>query len=91
MDKVGYTSVTTCAGHAKLFHPRNIHLGQTTIGQEWQPLIFTVYFSAAGPKSKTIYRYESRPCSDCLKRNSPVSIGYLQPRPKQPFLLLGPA
>ena len=23
------------------------------IGQEWQPLIFTVYFSAAGPKSKT--------------------------------------
>lgn len=29
-DKVCYTSVTTCAGHAKLFHPRNIHLGHTT-------------------------------------------------------------
>ncbi|SPX19503.1 Uncharacterised protein [Escherichia coli] len=53
MDKVATQVLPPVLGTAKLFHPRNIIWVIQRIGQEWQPLIFTVYFSAAGPKSKT--------------------------------------
>ncbi len=87
MDKVCYTSVTTCAGHANSF-TRGIFIWVIQrIGQEWQPLILLCISLPPDLKSKRIYRYESRPYSDC-GGISPFQSDHLQPRPKTALYVL---
>ncbi len=59
----------------KLFHRGIFIWVLQRIRPEWQPLVFTVYFSAAGPKSKTVYKVLKADRVLIAWRNFPVSIG----------------
>lgn len=87
MDKVGYTSVTTCAGHAKLFHPRNIHLGHTTDRAEWQPLIL---LCISLPPDLSQNGFIGTKADRVLIAGgiSPFQSDHLQPRPKTALYVL---